>query len=1037
MTKKGEIKESPGEPKASFEKIVSENGIIGFSEKIVITEIEVSTGGPDPICDVLEDNPDDFPELPDDIVPDLVIGNFQLINESYKESGEQVSANFEDYGFQAKDPDRFENESIKIDEISSENPIGISNNDTSNIPSISQEKPTDTEINFNEQTCERIEQNNVEPIVQSETEYEALQPNQEVATLTRPSDITSEIYPKTDAVETLKDSMNELNQLDSIHNEAYKDLCNNSHWAQELDQGFKDLQEKIETQREMTQFWSHFGYLTEAEMQENQTKLDVINDQIYDSILEMQDIALNNPATYEKNVRDVAERINIDENGLVSKFEEVSNDLEKADPNNPFEMERLLDRIEDYKFEKLELELNKAYAKEPNKEYEVKEKTTERNEGSISKESKGTSIEHKEYVSETPRTSIKNFEGVKEGTSEKIDSKLVFKAEKPVRVTGYEINTNSDLKIKGKLHVSMDIKKWKELPESKGDDSVIVIADYELIDNTGNKQRIGEVKSEVFNNGYKIYIRPIDENNSEAVKKMMKEEGEFVCIIPGLVDNKEQLPNTDYFYERAKTALDTQFSNLSEMKLAAKGWALDTYSEIYLSNEEKVFVKQECKKDKSGGIWLAGELGRFIENWFENDDCIYCSIDGEEPIVLKPKIREINDKAKRKVKEISIPYWGDREEVVIVFSNPTMKLNEKAIQNLKYKETLTQAGHKILSFKVNQMYEGAHKDQEIETIIKGIIITEAFEHNPSVDILSEVEIIPEYSNGHSIWGNRYVFDNVLIQKDECGDATLSLIEIKTSEGASRIKQIDDAIANLHHYKKRIGNESTTPIIFMNDDFKSGNRIITKEFGDEIGVILIGLSELENLKTNPELLNNRINEFKHQQLSLMKNQKTKATVKWFSSTYKDNKILQKYKDLLAEKIPPEIQIKGQRASTGKGAKFEEKIKDELEKEGYDVVSNVMFSYFERIMEIDLLAFKDQEMKVVSCKDKSSSTNPWSVNTDVKNAANRIEFRLDLLNADKAEFYVNINSEIIDYIEEKYQNKKWTDNVNIFVFENLDN
>lgn len=895
------------------------------------------------------------------------------------------------------------------------------------------ERKADIDKIFSDQSKENKENNKTK----EDTKEKAKSPEIKVGVKAKPKE-GNEFQKEVDSFKDILDSSWELNTLNSIHQKVHEDIHNSSNWTREMEENFTGLQNRIDGQKEMTQFWAHFGSLENNEIANNQTAINEISDLLYEDINEMQDFALRNPASYEKNVEKIANKMNVSKNNLVSEFREISKELEKVDPLNPFEMERLAEKIKDFDLSKLEHEIDKAYVKDDLEKLEAKmhpekeeSKNREKDQVKSSSETKHhekveTKVEENP-VSESIRLSIE----VQEETKIR-EKKLVYENVKQERGTEIRVYTDGTLEVKGSVSnygvlVTNDAHQWKTLPRSKMDGKITVKANYELLEENGEIVKIEDVESEILNNNYCTFIQPLEKE----VKEKLRQNKTAMCEIPGLVGEKEQLESTEKFKIKSDTATKTEIPDLTGLKLVVKGHAMFTEFEIYVDEDEKVIIKQNCKIGTSGEIWLAGEIGRYLEDWFENTDSLYVSLNGREAIVVEPTLRDIRDKAQRKVKEITLPYWGQRTEVELVFSNPNLKLNEKAKENLKLKELLNKAGFKISSLKANHRTEGEHQDPKLEQEIKDII-KDAFDQDSRVIVLSEVEIIPENTVGVNEEANRCTFDNMIIHLDEKGDVeSIDIIEIKTSTGPQKLKLVDNAISNLTHYVNRIGNENIIPIVVMKDDMISGSKVITKDFGNKIGVLVIGSKELNDLKENPEMLSERISEFKQMSEKTASKEITKADSKELTLDLHQNPEIN---ELISDRLPPEVEIVGQRAIRETGVKFENEVKEKLEEKGFTVVPNVVVSYYGRQMEIDLIVVKDGEIEVVSCKDRSGSKNSWSVSTDIKNAANRIEFGKNLMNADRGTLYTKVNPKISERIQEKFHDKPWAENVNIEIIEN---
>ncbi|MCE7744827.1 MAG: hypothetical protein GPJ52_06795 [Candidatus Heimdallarchaeota archaeon] len=902
-----------------------------------------------------------------------------------------------------------------------------------NLRQLAAERKAEIDKIFSEQSKENKEND----ITKEDTDEKAKPPELKVDVKIKPEE-SNEFQKNIDSLNKIRDGVKELDTLDSIHQEVHEDIHNSSNWTQELEQNFTDFHDKIDTQKEITQFWAHFGLLNNNEITNNQTAINEINDQLYDEINQMQDFALRNPTSYEKNVEKIANRLNISKNNLVSEFREIGKELEKVDALNPYEMDKLADKMKDFDISKLEHEINKAYVKDDLEKLEAKmhpEKEESKNREKSQVKNSSDTKQHEKVEAKIEEKSVPESVKLSLEVQEKTkirEKKLVYENIKQVRGTEIRVYTDGTLEIKGSVSkngvlVTNDVHQWKALPRSKMDGKISVKANYEFLDENGERVRIEEVESEILNNNYYTFIQPLDNE----VKEKLRQNKTAICEISGIVGEKEQLESTENFKIKSDTASRTEIPDLTGLKLVVKGRAMFTEFEIYVDEDEKVVIKQNCKIGTSGEIWLAGEIGRYIEDWFESTDNLYCSLDGKEPIAIKPTLRDIRDKAQRKVKEITLPYWGQRTEVELVFSNPNLKLNEKAKENLKLKELLNKAGFKISSLKANHRAEGEHQDPKLEEEIKDII-KDAFDQDSRVIVLSEVEIIPENVEGVNKEANQSTFDNLIIHLDEKGDVeSIDIVEIKTSTSPQKLKLVDNAISNLRHFVNRIGNENITPIVVMNDDMKAGNKIISKDFGDKIGVLVIGSEELNTLKENPKMLSERISEFKQMSEKTTNKESTRADSKGLTvDIHEDPEI----NELISERLSPEVEIIGQRAIRESGVKFELEVKEILEEEGFTVIPNVVVSYSGRRMEIDLIAVKDGEIEVVSCKDRSGSTNSWSVSTDIKNAANRIEFAKDLLSADRGTQYTKVNPKISERVQDRFHNKPWAENVNIKIIEN---
>ena len=111
----------------------------------------------------------------------------------------------------------------------------------------------------------------------------------------------------------------------------------------------------------------------------------------------------------------------------------------------------------------------------------------------------------------------------------------------------------------------------------------------------------------------------------------------------------------------------------------------------------------------------------------------------------------------------------------------------------------------------------------------------------------------------------------------------------------------------------------------------------------------------------------------------------------------------------------------------GGDFENEIQLIFEKEGYDVVSNLLISYYNRKMEIDLVCFKNNEITLISCRNATNVKCLMSLKLDLKQKACKIEYRKFLLNADEAKLYVKVTPEIFQNVRDF--EGLWIENIEI--------
>jgi len=199
-------------------------------------------------------------------------------------------------------------------------------------------------------------------------------------------------------------------------------------------------------------------------------------------------------------------------------------------------------------------------------------------------------------------------------------------------------------------------------------------------------------------------------------------------------------------------------------------------------------------------------------------------------------------------------------------------------------------------------------------------------------------------------------------------------------------RIPNKLARLLYLKSKLGNQNIIPVVVFNHDIKINNSITTKQFGKHAKVILIGKSEFQTIETNQIILLDRINEF------TMEN-KTREKKAIFEN--------------------PNIEITGHRISNNQGSEFEKYVGNILENENQKVISNALIRCYGKDFEIDHLAVKNEEVTVVSCKDRSN-WNSTTLNEEIKHYLINLLFRKNILGTQKGRLFVKTKNGMLDKI-----------------------
>lgn len=615
-------------------------------------------------------------------------------------------------------------------------------------------------------------------------------------------------------------------------------------------------------------------------------------------------------------------------------------------------------------------------------------------------------------------------------STKKKNKKLIIKNEKAVRGTKWEIwsdrtITFDGVKTKSILNISNDLHKWFILPRCKKDRKITIKADFTFTNQKGEKISKKSVMSEIINNSYTTEIRIIDPIFRSSMRNKIH------CKIHGTINNGFQLEATELLEKAVSVRKKTEISDLSELTLITSGGQQNAFFEIFRDNNGRLQIHSRGIIGKFGFLTLSGELVNFLEGWFDNEEMFLCSIDNEEPIIVSSKVRrKITEKKIQIFKELNFPMYNpdNRTKVNIKLTSPSLKLNKKTIYDYKLKTLLMKSKVNIRSLETDFNNTTPHFDSERETEVTNVI-KNIFKQDQSNLVLQEVEISVLEKN------NRKCVDLVIIPlKESMLRTPLILIENKTSTKHS--KQTKTTIAELKNLQSTLGND-VIPFIIINYDIKKpgGKFYVTKEFGDFNKVILIGKEEFSQIKNNPELFFRRIKEYQNLiRQKISGNEKflwsNRELIEQSQNCNNNNKLLEKLY-FIETKLPTTIRIRGINAAHSAGKIFEQETRAKLEKAGYEVISNVRLSQNKINIELDHIAIKDNELTIVSCKDRSDLKNPQKLAQLIKESASVLEHRMNLLNFDNALLFVKVMPEYYENMRTKFSNHFQIKNIKIHI------
>ena len=611
-------------------------------------------------------------------------------------------------------------------------------------------------------------------------------------------------------------------------------------------------------------------------------------------------------------------------------------------------------------------------------------------------------------------------------------NKIIFKNQKHKVRIKYTIYSDStitcqthSISSKGVI-IPLEIGKYFTLPKTR-ENQLKIYVDFKF-DTFVGLPKFENVLSEVYSQKFSyrdrrkrkkqrtvVFLRPTDAIIFKQLRELQKQHEKISYIIRG------QLKPTDYFL-KTKSIRDSvpRDFDTSESELIVAGGRQNAQFEIHQKADKQLLIIMKTRIDKWGRITLSSELRNHFSNFFDFEFFV-CKKDDSPLIVVPAILREIET---RKVLELKYPrYAANKVATTIIITHPALTLQPSTIANFRKKTEFRELGYPIKSFTSN-FIAGRHQDSEIEEKMR-TLVNQVFASSQYVQF-SEVQIVVDCPTENEL-GNKHVFDELIL---DTKDNSLIIVEHKTSFTSSKHTEIDSAIAEMEHFRRKLG-ERILLILLINADLLNREEVITQDFGDKSNILLIGKEELEKMYQTPSNLLRRISDFKEKSQQIKKEQTPKENSFLNESLEKildtNGGVFTQCKSLLLERLPKNIQLISLLGINHAGSSFEQEIRQLMEAKGYDVITNVLFGYFGRKMEIDILGVKNDRITIVSCRDASSVKCLMSFRLDLKQKSCKLEYRRTLLNADFACLYVKVTPEVFQKVKE-YEGK-WVDNVEI--------
>jgi len=650
------------------------------------------------------------------------------------------------------------------------------------------------------------------------------------------------------------------------------------------------------------------------------------------------------------------------------------------------------------------------------------------------------SIEKKKEILETIDFNKLSF-------TKKPGDKLLFESHRPIQGIGYIIYCDGTIVFYSKVKKSnvfrmpKALQKWIQFPE-KDFHPLQLEADFYYKEEKEMK-RIENVSITLINkrtnNYFSYFIYPLrfssKKNQIETILDT-KEVG-FWRISSEKI--REYFDYTERFKESSFILQNTNLPTvLNDHELIVKGKIRKTIFEIYSLPINQIVIKIKTVMKNDGSFALPYAIKEYIENWLEKNEYILCSLNNETPIVLKSKIRTAGSV---RIKELIFDYYGEYKEIKLLITNNNWKLTEKALFEKQLRGFLIESNFEVEMVRNDIQSTKTHYKKKIAKQLKEIIF-KAFSNENAI-ITYETKVITKHFPGENKIGEIRIFDSlVLIRNKEIKKSLLLLIELKSSICSVKSSIIKEAIGNLLHFKRKLGNsDRIVPIVIYPTKWSLDNTSETKRFGEEIGVLLIEENEINELVLEPKKLVNKLYNFVEKtndrkekrylddslshyikSLTIMENNCLKNS---------DIQLLKKYERLLLDTFPANTKIVKKDLKQHKGSVFEQQIKERLEKNGYEVIDNLVLEVHYKTFEIDLLGLKDGEVLIAECRDGNHLSKRKDIDSQIKTKIYKTELMKFLFNTQKAVVYFKVNN-FTEEMYNKYQQTNWVKNFKIVIF-----
>ncbi|MCE7743633.1 MAG: hypothetical protein GPJ52_00710 [Candidatus Heimdallarchaeota archaeon] len=451
------------------------------------------------------------------------------------------------------------------------------------------------------------------------------------------------------------------------------------------------------------------------------------------------------------------------------------------------------------------------------------------------------------------------------------NNKLLFASNKKKRKTWLKVYTNGKICFAGPVNsygikVPARLKEWISFPTNRKE-NLTLTCDFIVNDTLTNDILYKDITSTMYFNGYCCYIKPRNYKEKQEIIFESKRKRKIVqCNF--VLQKNNQVQVKELLYEVNKIVEPISLSVIRKSKpLIAFNYKSKEVS-IYQDHQGFIYIKATGRLDKFGDFRINNYVEYFIEDWFTTEEYYYASLNGKEAIVVPSKNQSRKRRGGDITKSLNFPYYGNVQEVEVVFSSPTMKFTEKAEEVISTKILLEEAQVPIKGLLPNVWKTEQHKDKVFADSIKTMLqqlskTTQTILH--SSEALIEIE-----TKQDNTLGLKHCFDHLIINTQESKPIIYFCETISSLTSSNRQRILVEEVAQLYYFSKLFGKNCFS-ILFANDDFTSDDsETALNYYSLASSVLILDRNQINKCITHPEDFLCIVKEFHNKITKMHKN-----------------------------------------------------------------------------------------------------------------------------------------------------------------------